>query len=260
MTGRPATRPGPVGVAAVMVTLAAVIWLLVWISSRSLFPAASQAAPAALGPQTKAGNRLFPAADLGLIEPPDRNQWQPPELIMDDLGIADGAVVADLGAGGGWFAIQLARRVGPGIVYAVDVQPQMIEAVRRRAQREGVFNIRTVLGTSDDPKLPPGIDVAMIVDTYREMACAQRPSCIEPVTLLKNVARTLRPQGRLGVIDFFPGGGGPGPAPEERVAPETVIKAAADARLQLISEKAVPPFQFQYLLVFAKAADGRGAR
>lgn len=196
---------------------------------------------------------LFPAADLGLIEPPDRDQWQQPELIMDDLGIADGAAVADLGAGGGWFTVQLAHRVGPrGVVYAVDVQKEMIDLISRRAQRERLFNIRTVLGSAADP-MPGGLDVALAVGAYHEMACAQKPRCEEPVALLKNVARSLKPQGRLGVVDFFPGEGGPGPAPEERVDEGTVIKAAAAAGLQLLTRKPITPFRFQYLLVFGKA-------
>ena len=67
---------------------------------------------------------LFQPQDLGLLEAPDRDQWQKPEQIMDALGIADGSVVADLGAGGGWFTLRLARRVGPnGLVYAEDIQP-----------------------------------------------------------------------------------------------------------------------------------------
>jgi predicted methyltransferase len=218
----------------------------------------AQSAPAAQG---KPKNRLFSAAVLGLIEPPDRNQWQPPELIMDDLSIADGAVVADLGAGGGWFTIQLARRVGPnGVVYAEDVQSQMIDAIRRRAQRENLLNVRTIIGTADDPKLPHGIDAALIVDTYHEMACGMRPSCREPVALLTHVARALKPQGRLGVLDFYPGQGGPGPAPSDRVDPETVIRAAAAAGLQLVARKTVPPFQFQYLLVFGRAPNTGGLK
>jgi predicted methyltransferase len=221
-------------------------------------PLARPAAPSAA--QAKSKNRLFPAAVLGLIEPPDRDKWQPPDPIMDDLSIADGAVVADLGAGGGWFTIQLARRVGPrGVVYAVDVQSQMIDEVRRRAERENLSNVRTILNTADDPKLPRGIDAALIVDAYHEMTCAARPSCKEPVTLLMNVARTLKPQGRLGVLDFYPGQGGPGPPADERVDPQTVIKTAAAAGFQLITNKPVPPFNFQYLLVFGRRPSGRGS-
>ena len=66
---------------------------------------------------------------------------------MDAMGIADGSVVADIGAGSGWFTIRLARRVGPqGLVYAEDVQPEMINAITRRVQREGLTNVKPVLG------------------------------------------------------------------------------------------------------------------
>ena len=75
---------------------------------------------------------------------------------MDALGIADGAVVADLGAGGGWFTHPPgAPRRTERLVYAEDIQPQMIEAIDRRMQREGLTNVRTVLGTPTDPRLPP---------------------------------------------------------------------------------------------------------
>ena len=143
---------------------------------------------------------------------------------MDELRIAEGSIVADLGAGGGWFTIRLARRVGPnGLVYAEDIQPQMIDATRRRAQHERLTNVRTVLGTPTDPRLPRKIDAVLIVDAYHEIE--------DPVVLLKNVLHSLNPQGRVGVVGYLPGGGGPGPAPEERVAPETVVKAAEAAGL-----------------------------
>jgi predicted methyltransferase len=227
-------------------------------------PPAPIAAPGASnpGPQrnTQTQNRLFPAQELGLIEPPDRDQWQPPEQIMDDLNIAEGAIVADVGAGGGWFTIQLARRVAQnGLVYAEDVQDEMLYAISRRAQRENLSNVRPIIGTASDPKLPRGLDAAIIVDVYHEMACAAKPSCDEPVELLRNVARSLKPQGRLGIVDFFPGEGGPGPAPEERVDPDTVVRAAEAAGLQLVRRRAVPPFQFQYLLVFGRAPNARVA-
>jgi predicted methyltransferase len=220
--------------------------------------------PGAPAPQPKSKNRLFLPQDLGLLEPSDRDQWQPPDQIMDALNIADGAVVADLGAAGGWFTIRLSQRVGPnGIVYAEDVQPQMLEAVRRRAQRENRSNIRTVLGTATDPMLPRGaVDAALIVWAFHEMACGVG-SCQDPLALLANVARSLKPTGLLGVVDFYPGAGGPGPAPEERVDPEVVIRAAASAGFQLVKREPIPrdavaPYQFQYLLVFGKSRPARG--
>jgi SAM-dependent methyltransferase len=203
-------------------------------------------------------NRLFPAQELGLIEPPDRDQWQPSDWIMDELRIADGATVAEVGAGGGWFVIRLARRVERnGVVYAEDVQSAMVQLIRRNVQRENLSNVKTVLGTPTDPKLPPGIDAVLIVDAYREMACAAGPSCQDPVLLLKNVARSLKPRGRLGIVDFNRGEGGPGPAPDERVDPEAIIRAAAAAGLRLERRENLPPFEFQYLLVFGKADSSR---
>lgn len=194
--------------------------------------------------QDRPRGRLFPPQDLGLLDAPDREAWQKPDQIMDALGIADGALVADLGAGGGWFTLRLARRVGPnGIVYAEDIQPQMIEAIGDRVRREGLTNVRTVLGTTEDPRLPQPVDAALIVDAYHEME--------DPVTMLRNVARSLRPGGRLGVVGFIAGAGGPGPAPEDRPDPAAVVAAAREAGLMLQSRHAVLPFQF--LLVFVAA-------
>ena len=230
---------------------------------RPVLPAPPPGPPGSAPPAPpRSKNRLFAPQDLGLIEPPDRDRWQPPEAIMDALNIFEGAAVADLGAGGGWFTIHLARRVAPrGVVYAVDVQQPMLEAIRRRAQREDVSNIvRTVLGTTTDPMLPNGIDAAIIVDAYHEIACAAKQICEEPVTLLKNVARSLKPQGRLGVVDFNPGEGGPGPAQDERIDPESVIKAASAAGLQLISRTTVAPFNFPFLLIFGKGPGARGSQ
>lgn len=205
----------------------------------------------AVSAQSEPRGRLFPPQDLGLLEGPDRDEWQKPDFIMDALRIAEGARVADLGAGGGWFTVRLARRVGPnGMVYAQDIQPQMIEAIDRRVQRENLRNVSTVLGTATDPRLPPELDAVLIVGAYHEMNDPARPEVI--LTLLANVARALKPQGRVGVVDFLPGGGGPGPAPDERVDPEQVARTAAAAGLTLLSREAVPPFS--YLLVFGRDA------
>jgi predicted methyltransferase len=185
--------------------------------------------------------RLFPPEDLGLLEGPDRDAWQQPQEVMDALGIADGARVADLGAGGGWFTVRLARRVGPnGQVFAEDIQPQMIESIARRVSREGLANVVTVLGTPGDPKLPSDLDAVLIVGTYPEMT--------DPVTLLRNVGKSLRPNGRVGVIDFRLEGGGPGPPTDERVEPNVVIRDAERAGLRLLTREEF--LTYQYLLVF----------
>ena len=202
-------------------------------------------------PVLRQRSRLFSPLDLGMLEAPDREAWGKPDLIMDLLGIADGSVVADLGAGGGWFTVRLARRVGPrGIVYAEDIQRQMVEVIKRRVQREGLHNVVTLLGTASNPNLPPGLDAVLIVDAYHEIE--------DPVALLANVARSLKPQGRIGVVDFKPGGGGPGPRPEERVTPDTVRRDAELAGLVVSPTEDVPPFQ--YALVLTRGVSTSGDR
>lgn len=208
-------------------------------------------------PVAKQRTGLFAPLDLGLLDAPDREQWQKPEQIMDALQIADGSVVADLGAGGGWFTLRLARRVGPrGRVYAEDIQPQMIERIGRFIAREGLSNVSTVLGTETDPRLPSRVDAALIVDSYHEMEL-ENGQRRDPVSLLRNVAESLTSQGRLGIVDFSPGGGGPGPARDERPDPAAIIRACTAAGLQLIRRDEVPPFQF--MLIFGRPS-GRSSQ
>jgi ubiquinone/menaquinone biosynthesis C-methylase UbiE len=186
--------------------------------------------------------RLFPPEDLGQLEGPDRDAWQRPDQIMDALQIGENSVVADLGAGGGWFTVRLARRVGPnGHVYAEDIQPQMIESIQRRRDREGLRNVQTVLGTAVDPKLPAGsLDAVLIVDAYHEIE--------QPVALLKNVAKALKPGGTIGIVNFKKDGGGPGPDMDERVDAEKVVDDARAAGLEL--RKRENFLRYQYLLTF----------
>lgn len=202
--------------------------------------AALMTVPAGAAPQH---SRLFPPEQLGSLEGPDRDAWQRPDQVMDKLLIAEGSVVADLGAGGGWFTMRLANRVGPnGIVYAEDVQPQMIEAITRRVTRAQLRNVRTVLGTQTDPRLPQPIDAALFVDTYHELQ--------QPVQLLRKVAESLKPGGRIGIIEFKKDGWGPGPPMDERMDPEPIIRDAEAAGLRLLSRENF--LRYQYMLVFTR--------
>jgi ubiquinone/menaquinone biosynthesis C-methylase UbiE len=195
--------------------------------------------------------RLFPPEELTQLEGPDRDAWQRPDQIMDALGIGEGTIVADLGAGGGWFTVRLARQVGPnGLVYAEDIQPEMIRAIGRRVQREGLQKVTTVLGNADDPKLPPrAVDAVLMVDVYHEV---ERPG-----TLLRNVAAALKPAGVIGIVEFKRDGGGPGPAMSVRVDPEKVIADARAVGLEL--RKRENFLRYQYMLTFGLAPVARPA-
>jgi SAM-dependent methyltransferase len=199
--------------------------------------------------------RLFPPQDLGLLEAPDRDEWQRPQQILDAMSIADAAVVADIGAGSGWFTVRLARRVGPnGRVYAQDVQPEMLAAITRRVQREGLANVRPVLGRGSDPHLPAGValDGVLVVGVVHEIE--------DRVTLFHNLGTALKPGGRLGVVDFRPGDSGPGPDAADRVAAEVIEGEATRAGLRLLRAETFLPFQ--YFLIFGRGdvttSDGAG--
>jgi ubiquinone/menaquinone biosynthesis C-methylase UbiE len=194
-------------------------------------------------PLEQGHGRLFPPIDLGLLESPDRAAWQKPEQIMDVLHIADGSKVADIGAGAGWFTIRLARRVGPnGVVYSQDVQREMLVAIGRRVKREGLQNVQTRLGEGSNPNLQvTGLDATVVVDAYQEVE--------DRVTFLKNLAQALKPTGLIGVVNWNPGRGGPGPPENVRVEKSSVIADVTAAGLRIVDEETLP---YQYMLVLAK--------
>lgn len=206
--------------------------------------AVEQGGPTVTAPHS----RLFPPQDLGLLEGPDRDKWQKPDQIMDALNIADGSAVADIGAGAGWFTIRLARRVGPrGMVFAQDVQREMLEAIRRRVAKEGLENVATRLGQGSNPNLPAaGLDAVLVVDVYPEVEAKER------IAFLRNLSASLKPNGRIGIVNYRPGKGGPGPAPEEglRVDTSVVESDAQAAGLRVLSNETFLPYQ--YLLVLGR--------
>jgi predicted methyltransferase len=196
--------------------------------------------------------REFPPEDLASLAPPDRDEWQQPDRIMDALAISDGNAVADVGAGSGWFTTRLAHRVGPnGRVYAEDINRVMLESIERAAEREGLRNVALRLGTPIDPNLPLGLHAVLIVDLYSKADLEHQ----DPVTLLRNIAHSLAPNGRLGIVDYKKdGAGGPGPELDKRVDPELIVRDASAAGLKLIRRETL---RYQYVLVFGNAGAAR---
>jgi ubiquinone/menaquinone biosynthesis C-methylase UbiE len=192
---------------------------------------------------------LFNPTDLGLLESPDRDVWQKPDRVMDTLGIGDGSKVADIGAGGGYFTVRLARRVGPnGIVWANDVQAVMLEAIKRRMAKENQHNVQYAHGSQVDPMLPAGtLDAVLILETFQEIKSAG--SAAGALEFLRNVRAALREGGRVGIVDYKKEGGGPGPD-GPRPDPEEIVAVAEKAGLRLMKRETFLPFQF--FLVFAK--------
>ncbi|MGH9943827.1 MAG: class I SAM-dependent methyltransferase [Pyrinomonadaceae bacterium] len=162
-------------------------------------------APAKSEPAREADNIERPtsepyAGSLSIFEDPKRDEKLQIERVMDALKLKEGASVADIGAGSGWFTVRAARRVGNnGSVYAVEINEAYLKHISDRAAKENLPNIRTVRGLEDDPLLPANsVDAILLLKTYHEIA--------QPIRLLRNARRALRAGALLGVIDRNGGG------------------------------------------------------
>jgi arsenite methyltransferase len=172
-----------------------------------------------------------------------RDEWQKPDEVIRALALKAGDRVADLGAGSGYFTFRLARAVGPsGKVYAVDIDPDMIAYLGERAQEEKAPNVEIVAAKPDDPGLAPAsVDLVFTSDAYHHID--------NRVAYFTNVAKTLRPGGRIAVVDF--NGSGWAIRMSGHYTPEeTVKKEMSDAGYRLVGKPL--ELEKQYLLVFAR--------
>ena len=128
------------------------------------------------------------------FEYPNRDQTLKISQVFRALKIGKGSHVADVGAGGGWLSTRLARRVGPnGVVYAEEILPRYIAFLQQRARREKLPQMKTVLGTTSDPKLPASLDAVMILNAYHEFD--------KPLDMLAKIKTSMKPGARLGFIE-----------------------------------------------------------
>jgi len=177
--------------------------------------------------------------ELSIFEDPKREQNLQPNRIMDILGIKEGSTVADIGAGSGWFTVRAARRVGnAGTVYAEDINHDYLDYIEKRAKRESLPNIRTILGKEDDPLLPAdSIDAVLLLKTYHEV--------VQPIRLLKRTRAAMREGALLGIIDRNGKGDGHG------IDKDVVIKEADRAGFVLVDQyDFVKADNVDYFLVF----------
>jgi ubiquinone/menaquinone biosynthesis C-methylase UbiE len=140
--------------------------------------------------------QVMSAAGSDWLDRPERESEEQPDKALEALALKRGMVVADVGAGSGYMSFKMAKLVGPsGKVYANDVQPEMLEKLRARAQRDKIANVETVLGTETDPKLPAGsIDLILMVDVYHEFS--------QPQAMLDRMRESLKPGGRLVLVEY----------------------------------------------------------
>jgi protein-L-isoaspartate O-methyltransferase len=139
---------------------------------------------------------VMSAAGAPWLERPEREAEEAPSLAIKALKVQPGQVVADIGAGSGYYTVRLARAVGAkGHVFATDIQTAMLDLLRANVAKAGLENVTTVLGAPDDPRLPPAsIDLAIMVDVYHELAA--------PQAFLRRLRPALKKDGRLVLLEF----------------------------------------------------------
>ena len=131
----------------------------------------------------------------GWLERPEREREELPDRVVGEMGLAPDAVVADVGAGTGYFSFRIAKKVPLGRVLAVDIQPEMLEIIERRSAAEEIGNLTPVLGSTVDPGLPEaGVDAVLLVDAYHEFS--------NPREMLDSIVRALRPGGRVFLVEY----------------------------------------------------------
>jgi precorrin-6B methylase 2 len=222
--------------------------------------AAPSAARYEAGPRTRDGigkyyfgreiSQVMGHLGAGWLERAEREEEERTDLLVDALRLRPGDVVADFGAGSGYFTWRIAQRVGPaGRVHAVEVQPLMLALLQANLTRRGLADrVLPVLGTASEPKLPEGaLDLILLVDVYHELEF--------PFEVTAALARALKPGGRLVLVEYR------GEDPEVPIKPLHKMTVA-----QVRRELAVHPLEFvenlgvlprQHLLVFRRPAAPR---
>ena len=197
------------------------------------------------------GRQIAPvmsADGAGWLDRPEREAEEAPEQALDALGIRAGMVVADVGAGTGYMSLRMARRVGPtGKVYANDLQPEMLQKLRSKSQREKLSNVETVEGTEADPKLPPNtMDLVLLVDVYHEFS--------QPQAMLDKIRESLKPDGRLVLLEYRK------EDPKVPIRPEHKM-SVAEVKTEVEAEgykldQVIEKLPRQHIIIFRRAAKG----
>ncbi len=184
-----------------------------------------------------------PKAYIAMLEDPERDAYQKPHEVLMALDLKEGEIIADIGAGSGYFSFRLAQHVGgKGRVYAVDISPDMILHMNRRIRELGVNNLITILADPDDPLLPKAsVDLIFLCEVWHHIE--NQPK------YLAQMRQILKPGGRVVMIDFQKKELPVGPPVEMKIAREDLLRQMESSHFRLVKEHTFLPYQ--YFLVFA---------
>ena len=176
-----------------------------------------------------------------VFDDPERDAWQKPHEVMQALGLKPDAIVADIGAGTGYFAVRLAHMLPQGRVYAVDTEAAMVKHLAERTKSSGLHNVVAVQGAPNDPRIPEKADLILLVDVYHHIDSRE--------LYFSKLAAMLKPGGRVAIIDFRMDSPH-GPPEAARVEPERVKAEMRGAGYEAAREHGFLPYQ--YFIVFRR--------
>ncbi len=240
--------------AITLVTALAVIVAVAAPAALLPVPAALAAPPAqpTPGPHDATSHHSFSGVDqwVKVFDDPKRADWQKPDEVVKALGLKPGMIVADLGAGTGYFERPLSKAVAPGgIVLAVDTDTDMVRHLADRTRLEGTTNVIPVLADPDQPFLPAGrVDRVLIVDTYHHID--------DRLHYFGRMKESMAPGGRVAIVDFHKRPMPVGPPLQHKLPREFVLDEMKQAGWTLAGEETFLPYQ--YLLLFAPAKGREG--
>ena len=180
-----------------------------------------------------------PAKFAKSFDDPKRDEWQMPSRVIDALGLKAGMSVADIGAGTGYFSMRLAK-ISPGLaIYAVDIEPKMVQHLTQRAAAEHLKNVAAVLASPTTPNIPKPVDVVLVVDTYHHIG--------NRAAYFRDVRKALTPSGRIAIVDFKKDSP-EGPPVEFRFTAEQIVAEMQEAGYRLDARHDFLPRQ--HFLIF----------
>jgi ubiquinone/menaquinone biosynthesis C-methylase UbiE len=223
-----------------------VVWLVAWCALGG--PVGCGAAqPKGHGGHDATSRHPFDNAAYwsSVFDDPKRDGWQRPDAVVAALALQPGMWVADLGAGTGYFSRRLAQAVAPGVLFAVETEPNLVTHLRARAEREHTDNVVPVLASASNPRLPPGaLDLVLIVDTYHHID--------DRLTYFRRLQGMLKPTGRVAIIDWHKHPLPEGPPPEHKLAREHVLAEMTQSGWRLLEAPEI--LSNQYFLIFGASA------
>jgi ubiquinone/menaquinone biosynthesis C-methylase UbiE len=175
------------------------------------------------------------------FDDPARDEWQMPGRVIDALALAPGQVVADIGAGTGYFTVRLAKAAARPKVYAVDIEAAMLDYVRQRAAKEGLTQVVAILANATSTNLPEPVDVVLVVDTYHHIPNRE--------AYFRELRKSMKPSARLAIIDFRKGAPS-GPPEEFRFTPEQITAELKQAGFSLHAQHDFLPRQLFLIYTF----------